>query len=325
MRISTILPLASTLLLCLALATGCEQKKKGATEPGTDASSTTSAPKGEPVIRDVQVSTSPASPPPKLVPKPEELRARVIKILDAGDYSRTGEQAPAGSTLAIEYGSREIAPPNETPKLMLSVSGVLQSVPHTARYERIHLLDLDEEKGVTEEQKRDVFLEKLDSLARAVQQDMEVDAIEDSALFAFLEKKDIEPEPTSTALRRLRGYVVQDPARHAKALAIAKKTITSEDPRVVVSSAGLAAAIGSDEIGIELVDAAARMSQLNQPQAYIALLAQMGEVGSLEVEQYLETVASGHPMPQIQQIAKDSLERARAKRLNKKNKAPKGK
>lgn len=296
--------LFSLLLIPNALAlTGCERGKNKST------SEQESPTKGAIAIREVQVTSSPTAPPPELVPAPQDLRERAVKSLDAGGYSRVGDAAPAESNLAIEYGSRRLEPANETPKLMLSISAKLSTKSYNARYERIHLIDdLD---TVSKEAQRDAFLERFDSLTLAVQQDLKMNAIKSDALFDILSKESLQPEPTSTALRRLRTHIATDHARDKEALAIARKSLTSEDPRVVVSAAGLAAALGSKDLSKEIVDAATRMSQGNQPQAYIALLAQMGEVGGTEVEQYLETVASGHPMPQIQQIARDALERAK--------------
>lgn len=304
MRALTVRALSMLLILGATSLVGCEREKNKSAEVTKEAPV-----KGATAIRDVQVSLSYATPPPRLVPKPAQLRERAIKALDAGQYSRVGDEAPAGSKLDIGYGGRKIAPPNETPKLMLSVSAKLATKSYSGRYERIHLIDdLD---AATDEVQRDVFLEQFDSLTLAVQQDLRMNAIKSDALFDVLAKESLEPEATSTALRRLRTHIATDPARSKEALAIARKTLASENPRVVVSSAGLAAALGTKELSRDIVDAATRMSKINQPQAYIALLAQMGEVGGTEVEQYLETVASGHPMPQIQQIAKDALDRAR--------------
>jgi hypothetical protein len=244
------------------------------------------------------------------VPDPEAVRGDVGAI-----FSTSSAITLEGGDLdaKLEYGAMRIALPQQPEKLAVAASFAIATAParwQDARIERIVMVD----EMPTDDTKKSALLRDLIAdLAQGIIARHELAMIPDEGLVKALEARDvITIEQAHDALARLRQNHRTQPYtgdEHERVIALLMMLAGREEPRLITGVFAALREFGASGYGKLLVDATAGASQRGEFPAFMALLAQMGDVNEPAVQAYLQSVSTGHPDEAIRQIASESLAR----------------
>lgn len=263
------------------------------------------------VVRGVEVAVAPGMAPPTWAPGAAELREQVLAQLQESDALALDESATEAPVARILYGAATITPPNAQPHTIVGARLELARGSGANVYER---MQAEAEDAEPDDEARRARLEgQVSAAVEAAARDLEVARASDERVVEMLTEQgqEMPREAAVRAIGRARAWAGQDPARRARAAAALRPQLERELPQVVVPAAAALVALEDRDSERALVEAASRMSEQNQPRAYVALLTQMGQLGGEEIRRYLQTVHEGHENEQVRQLAGEALEARR--------------
>lgn len=300
-------------ILCLAMLghIACEKKPTTLATPSLKQdASTTHEVKELTLSLDVARAQMPNLIDAPWVPAPETVRGDVSAVFATSNaITLEGDKLDA----KLEYGAMRIALPQQPEKLAVAASFAIAAPPvhwQDSRIERIVMID----EMPTDDAKKTVLLnDVITDLARAIVARHELAMVPDKGLVDALEARDvITIEQAQDALARLRQNHRTQPYmadERERVIALLMLFAGRKEPRLLTGVFAALREVEASGYGKLLVDATAGASQRGEFPAFMALLAQMGDVSEPAVQAYLQSVSTGHPDEAIRQIASESLAR----------------
>lgn len=299
-------------LCCLLLvAIGCE---KSTSRSGDGVTATTPHLDGAQKLSVslIEAVSRPELPRPAWAPDDDALEASVREVFKTSPHIELKDPGAEPAAVFVQVGAQEITPPNSSPKLGVVALVALGRGKQAQSYRREELVDVA--SGLDDTARVATLNALVEDAARGLIVDLEVAKAPDDRLLEFAARAaKMPPEAAARLAGRVRVRIQAEPGDREAGAALLRALLASDAPQVVIAAAGALVMLDDPLATPALVDAAERMSQRQQWQAYVALIAQMGELSNPVTIEYLEVVASGHGDEQIRMIAAESLERARKK------------
>lgn len=311
---------ALVLALCclLLVAAGCE---RAPSPERPDATTATPKLDGDQKLSVslIEAISSPELPRPEWAPADDLLEASVREVLKTSPHIELEALGAEPAAVFVQVGAQEITPPNSSPKLGVVALVALGRGKQAQSYRREELVEVA--AGLDDTARAAKASALVEDAARGLIVDLEVAKAADARVLDFASRAaKMPPEAAARLASRVRERIQAKPEDRDQGSALLRSLLASDAPQVIIAAAGALVLLDDPLATPALVDAAERMSQRQQWQAYVALIAQMGELSNPVTMEYLEVVASGHGDEQIRMIAAESLVRAKKRPASKQQK-----